>query len=576
MITRNEILAANAKETLIDFIAAAGYSQHEDLVDLLSEMHNSGEIDIPTACNSGQLDTISGNQFFNFQRVFCLTLPRIHCHAEDAITASTQVYRKAGADLAAGLAFKALREWFQQSSERTEEGLAMLDNDRDMDNLNGIVGPLLLAGAEQDSKRFAEVALDLSEHTQPQIRTAALGALGNVVPKDDDQLLNRALSRFSEVVEAEHSNQDVALAVEAALHLLHRTNGSIADTVRLLLEKACEAPSPPLRLALGRSLQNYRGTYDESMIDMTFSVLQTADKEDVNTIHSINSLLYEWDIDGDRDRVFHFLSKLLGGRDDAIELDALDNFRYRIRREKGEILGWYAVSLLLTGDKNLCTVAAQILPYNESRYGLDVDLGAFALAPPWIAFLTRKILGYCFHEKQSAAALLLSCLRAIPESNRAEIEDLIYDYFLMNYLTAIECFESAVSKDDAARESVNRLSLKLKSYLDTLSKIGKCSAFRPTERERRLQHYHQADFWRNIQKQAEENSVFYSLVHKATILYGTASIAYVYTDDSSAPRRQEIPMASHEHVAEFPRLDVIDRVGLQNAIHRFRSESPPV
>ena len=146
----------------------------------------------------------------------------------------------------------------------------------------------------------------------------------------------------------------------------------------------------------------------------------------------------------------------------------------------------------------------------------------------------------------------------MPESNRAEIENLIYEYFLMNYLTAIECFESAVSEDDAARESVNRLSLKLKPYLDTLIKIGKCSAFKPTERERRLQHYHQADFWRNIQKQAEESSVFYSLVHKATILYGTTSIAYVYTDDSSAPRRQEIPMSSHEHVAEFPRLDVID------------------
>ena len=33
-----------------------------------------------------------------FQRVFCLTLPLIHCRAADAMTASTQVCRKAGAD----------------------------------------------------------------------------------------------------------------------------------------------------------------------------------------------------------------------------------------------------------------------------------------------------------------------------------------------------------------------------------------------------------------------------------------------------------------------------------------------
>ena len=94
----------------------------------------------------------------------------------------------------------------------------MLDSDRDIDNLTGIVGSLLLAGAEQDSKRFAEVALDLSEHAQPpKFGPPRLGALGSVVPKDDDQLLNRALSRFSEVVEAEHSDQDIAIAVEAAL-----------------------------------------------------------------------------------------------------------------------------------------------------------------------------------------------------------------------------------------------------------------------------------------------------------------------------------------------------------------------
>ena len=573
MITRDKILTANAEETLIDIIAAAHYDQCEALANLLSEMHNSGEIDILTACNSGQLDTISGHPFFVFQSVFCLTLPRIHCRAKAAMTTSTKVYRKAGAEGSASLVHEALRKWFQQSSERTQEGLAAIHCD--MDNQIGTVTPLLLAGARQDEELFAEVALDFSEQTWPQIRNDALWALGRVVPTDNDRLLNRALNRFSKVVDASRSDQDIAVAVEAALHLLHRTHGSIVETVRPLLERACDAPSVLLRQTLGRSLQNYRNAYDESMIDTTFLALQTTDKEDVNTIQTINSLLFEWDIDGERDRVFCFLSKLLGGRDDAIEIDALDNFRHRIRREKGEVLGWYVVSLLLTDDEKLCAVVRHLLPYNETRDGLDIDLGAFALAPPWIAFLTRNILGYCLHEKQSAAALLLSCLRAMPESNRAEVENLIYDYFLLNYLTAIEWFESAVSEDDPARESVNRLSLKLKSYLDTLSKVGKCSAFGPTERERQLQRYRLEDFGRNIQKRAEESSVLSFLVHKATILYGTASIAYLYTDDSTAPRRQEISMASHEHVVELPRLEAIDLVGLSYAIQRFRSEPSP-
>ena len=573
MTTRNEILAANAEGTLVHLIAAEHYAQAETLAELLSEMHNSGDIDALTTCNSSQLDAISGHPFFVFQRVFCLTLPLIRCRAAAAMTASTQVCRKAGADLSAGLAYEALREWFQQSSERTEEGLAVIE--RDMDNQIGAVRPLLLAGAEQNAEMYTGVALQLSGEAQPHIRSDSLWALGRVVPKDDDRLLHQALSRFREVVDAPQSDQDTAVAVEAALHLLHRCDGKSRDAVQPLLEKACRSPTPRLRQALARSLQDYRSAYDEPMIDATLAALQTADKEDIYTTQTIDSLLYQWDIDSDRERVLRFLSNLLGRRDDAVEFDALDNFRHRIQDETGEVLGWYAVSFLLTGDDRLCAVAEQLLPYNETRHGLDIDLSPFAFDASWLAYLSRKIVGFCLFKKESAAALLLSCLRVAPENDCVEIEDLIYDHFLMNYLAAIEWFKNAISDDDPARKSVRRLSLKLKSYVDALSKLGTCRAFRPTERERQLQGYRQADFWRNVQKQAEEKSVFSFVAHKATILYGTASIAYVYTGDDADPHRQEISMASHEHVAEFPRLDAVDPVGLRYTIHRFRSEPPP-
>ena len=122
-------------------------------------------INILSVCNSDQLDTKSDVQFFDFQRVFCLTLPRIHCHAADLMTASTQLNRRAGDNLTGNLVFEALREWFQQSSIRTEEGLAVIQ--RDLDNQIGTITPLLLAGAEQDSKMFVAVAVNFSKHVQP-------------------------------------------------------------------------------------------------------------------------------------------------------------------------------------------------------------------------------------------------------------------------------------------------------------------------------------------------------------------------------------------------------------------------
>ena len=572
-ITRDDIIAANSEGTLVETIGSAGYSQREALANLLSELHNTEEIDFLASCISGQLDTISGNPFIVFQSVFCRTLPLVLCPAEAAMNAYTQVCKKAGANLSAGLAYDALREWFQQRPERAEEGLAVLN--RDMDDQTRAARPLLLAGANQDAQKYAEVALKLSTQARPHIRSDALWALGRVVPKDDEHLLHRALSRFSEVVDGPHSDQDMAVAVESALHLLHRTDGNLLDAVQSLLEKAKRSPTPLIRQALASSLLDYRSVYSEPMIDATLAALQTANREEINTVQTIDLLLCQWDIDNDRDRVLRFLSNLLGSRDDAVKSDAVGNFLNHIQNQAGEVLGWYSVSLLLTGDDSLCAVAEKLLPYKETRLGLDVDLSPFALDTPWLAYLSRKIIGYCLFKKESAAALLLSCLRATPEPDRAEIESLIYDYFLMNYLTGIECFENATFEDDPARKSVSRLSQTLKSYMDSLSRLGTCPAFKPTERERQLQGYRQADFWRNVQKRAEENSLLSLIAHKSTILYGTASIAYVYTGDGDGPHRQEIPMASHEHVAEFPRLHAIDPVSLSYTIYRFRSEPRP-
>lgn len=569
IITYDDILASNAAGTLVETIGAAGFSQHEALAKLLSESHNSGEIDLLANCISGQLDTISGPPFFVFQHVFCLTLPLIHCQAESAMTASIQVCRKAGT----GLAYEALRKWFQRSSKRTEEGLAVID--RDMDNQTGTTRPLLLAGAEQDAEMYTGVALQLSEQSRPHIRSDALWALGRVVPKDDDYLLRRALSRFTEVVAAPHSDQDTAVAIEAVLHLHHRTDGKLLDDVQSLLEKACKSPTPVIRQSLANSLQNYQSAFSEPMIDATFSALQTVNKEEISTVQTIDFLLCQLDMDNDRERILRFLVNLLGRQDDAFELHELGSFLHHIQNETGEILGWFAVSLLLTGDVRLCAVAKQILPYNETRQGLDIDLSLFALEASWLAYLSRKIIGYCLIKKESTAALLLSCLRAAPESECTEIENLIYDYFLMNYLTGIECFENAISENDPARKSVRHLSVKLKSYMDSLRKLGKCQAFKPNERERQLQGYRQADFLRNIQKQAYESSILPLVAHKVDILYGTASIAYVYAGDGDGPHRQEISMASHEHTVEIPRLDTVDPVGLQFTVYRFRLESPP-
>ena len=273
--------------------------------------------------------------------------------------------------------------------------------------------------------------------------------------------------------------------------------------------------------------------------------------------------------------MFGLLRNLLSHGEDAIALGKLDNFRHKISRESGDVLGWYVISLLLTGDHRLCVAAADLLPYNDVPSGLDIDLTPFGLDTAWVLFVARKTLGYLLFRKEAATALLLSCLRAVPDNGRAELEGLISSHLLVNYPGAIKQMETAIGPDDPAQVSVRRLSRAIEQYLKDLGQSGTCKAFRPSERARQLQGFRQADFSRRVQKQAQEQSIMSQLVHRSTLLYGTGMIFYAYTEEGSSPRRQETSMASFEHKIEIPRLELIDPVGLDFAIHRFRLESPP-
>ena len=573
MYTRQDILAANDAGTLFETIAAIPYQQLKTAARTLSELHNRGEIDFLAYCEPSSLAAVRDHRFFGLQRIFCDTLPHINCPAEAAARACKHMFVRAGIDGTAGMVYGSLSQWFRQSPARAEEGLALIHHDPE--TYRPLVRPLFLAGANHDVGKYVEEAFKLSHHAGSPVRLDALWALGHIVPTEDERLLTRTFPHLDEVLQAPVSDHDTAIVVEVAVNLLHRSDGRSAHAVESLLQKACRHRTPDTRYALANGLRIHRHHFTETMIDATFSALRYTDKHDIHTAKAIDSALYQWDLDSDRIRVFEFLANLLTQEDDPLDFEMLSDFRHQLRDQPGDVLGWYVTSLLLTGDHALCTAAERLLPYKETRDGLDIDLCPFSLTPPWLLHLARKILGYCILNKESAAALLLSCLRTVTETDRGELEELVFCHFCLNYLTAIDWFESTTSDHDPAKQSVDRLSSRLRAYVVNLERHGTCAAFRPSDREQRLQDYRRADFQRDVHRKAEQGSLLSALAHKATILYGTSSIAYVYKDADSEPHRQEVSMRSFEHFVEFPRLDVIDPVGFQYNIRLFRSEPPP-
>lgn len=572
MITREGILAAASTGVLLDTIASTPYDAADQLAEELAEIHNEGRLDVLKVFRSDEVPSPNPT-FFSLQRVFRLALPRIRCRVAEAAATCQVLFDKGGDDLAAGLVYDALRDWLQRSCRRVEEGLTLVR--RDLDNRIGITRHVLVAGAVHEPKKYAEEALDLSRQPQQHIRQDALYALGRMALEDDGSILDRITKRLNEVIESPDSDRDEAIAIGAALELLNRFSERVVRVVEPLLVKACSDPPPITRHAIAVGLQGGHNRYTEAMINASFSAIQQVDGDAPGTIDVIDSILYHWDLAGDRQRVLRFLRHLLSNGDGAIDIEALDSFRYKLTKGPGDLLGWYVVSLLLTGDHRLSRAASRLLPQTEAPAGLDIDLTEFALGSAWIPFLAQKILGYCLVKRAGSSALLLSCLRATSSENRADLETLILSYFLMNYPGEIEWFEEAVSENDPAEDSVERLSSLVARYLEGLQRTGFCAAFQPSARERQLQAHRQADLAREIWKEAQKRSVLSQLVPVSTLLYGSGSVYYVHADEDSDPQRKEMPLSSHHQTIEIPRLQVLDPVGLQYAMVGFRLEVPP-
>ncbi len=505
--------------------------------------------------------------------MFRHTLRLVHCTVADALATARCLNARIEDQRVDGVAHSAFREWLQAGEGRAEQALPIVLGDTQVDF--SVLRVVLTAGDRANSVQFTTRALELSIHPQAAMRQTALFALGRVVPLDDESLVARAISTLGQAVESSPSDGERAVAAEAILWLLQRAPGRLASRVEPIVITASESRAASMRRVLASGLFRHRDAFTTAMTDAVFSALRHTKATESETIADVDSLLYVWDIDGDRHRVCSLCESLFTHKHDALSIDDLGNLRHRLGEADGRLLGWYAFSFLSTANDRLCEAAAELLPYREARRGIDIDLSSTVPDDPaWILFLARKVLGYCLFKKECAAGLLMSCLRAVRDEDRDELETLILDCFLINYLDAIESFEEALAPQDAAASSVKRLAQKLRSYVRDLEELGTCPAFRPSERERHLQAYRLRDFWQDVEKMAEEQSILSLVGHKSILLYGTASIAHLRGSDGTT-HRQEMRLVEHQHIAEFPRLDAIDPVALRFALNQFKSERPP-
>ena len=244
MNTRERILQAEAAGILLEELSSTPDDQLDSVAEAVAGLHNRGEIDFLTSCESPTLAQDSGHSFFTFQEVFCRILPRIDCTAEAASNACKSLSESAGTETPSLSFYNALSAWIRESSARADETLDLIH--RDLNAHARLINPVLLAGATHDVAKYVEEAFAFSKHRESNIRTNAVIALGHIVPTDNRVLFDRALDRFNDLIENPGSDEDAPITVDAALRLLQRGGPPIVPAMEPLLVRACRrAPRRP-------------------------------------------------------------------------------------------------------------------------------------------------------------------------------------------------------------------------------------------------------------------------------------------------------------------------------------------
>jgi len=564
-----DLKAAAERGTLLGVLSAYRFEDVKPIITDLARLHDAGEVDAVGPFRP-PFEDLERFDFFQVQHLFCELLVQLDGPIQQLAEVCKTMVNHAGNDLAAGRPYQAFQAWCEKEPGRPRTVLEMIEADPTHDF--GVTFSALVAGGRIEPDQFTNAALRLSKREEHHLRMAGLAALGRIYPQSDT-LRDALAEALLQAAAIDQHDQSRSVAVGAA-HQQASSNTSASPKMERILLEACKQTGPLTRHALANIIDasDWLSAVGRERI---ISVTGTADRDALGTVQVLDLALIGWDLNADREGAFNLVSALLRAGEKAIEVEELDSFIHHLQGIGGGHLGWFVVKLLSSQSRELHHAADGLLHMETDPKHVLCDLTALRLTDDWIEYLARKALGYLTIKPKAAAALIASCLMAAGQSARGEVAELTFKYLLLNFPGALQTIKELTADSIETQPIVMQLEERLEDYLNGLRSVSSVADFAPNQSQRRVQAERQAEFWREVQKQARDKSVLLKHVHTANLLYGSGSINYIHEEAGAPPRRRAVPLGSHEHVMEFPRLEAIDPIGWHFAIMRFRSEEPP-
>jgi len=533
--------------------------QQKELHAQIAALHNAGDIDLLALTATTEFQNLDRRYFFAIQQAYGNAMPLLAASASAMLEIVRRMETQAGS--IAPSPRIALRKWIGAAPERAKEMVRLAQPDPGFDR--EILMEALIAQGDANS------ALSFLVDADPR-RQAALAALGSINPKN----LKAADATFGRLLEyaTGDNNEDVRFtAISSVFELLRYHKGRSSKWIPSLVMAVNTDPNDIARSALMNGLWRQADLLRTKDVGVLLAVATDGDLTSPRLLNALAGTLYRLIGGVHHKTAIDCLTTLIASTGKALPFDKLEMLEHCLTELDPALLFALAIRWFATGDYLLCQTVSGLIGAAHDQRPFDASLAGFALTDSQTIAVCHKAIGFMPLAPIVAASFVVAALRAGDKTAEPELVQLLFQSLLINFQETVATYLKKVGKKDIAYKPV-RAALKLyRSYEKNSVIATPLKELQPSSYQRGVVRQNHFMASREISKSADRESIFASMVHKSTLLYGRKAMMYSRGADAPPTSMEMRPFSTY---IEMPRLQTIDPVGLDWLLNIFRISRP--
>lgn len=522
-----------------------------ELIQTLAQLHNQGEINIPSEFALLNHENPSSN-FFIIRNIFRNLLPLLNAPIEEIKDCVKQMTIAAGDDMASHDLITPFIEFCSADVDTVdlllEQEVEVIDDDFDH------ISTALISGYKLDKKTYFDKAIHLLNHTNSTVVQRVLFAFSRFDFTNEPELAAVATKEIITHTKNVQNEQILPITISTLITLLSNFKELETDVIEFI-ESNINNDTPEFLFKIAQQLNYRHDSLSEKAQQLLFSFFKNLDAKNIGIIEQIDWYIYKKISNNDAITAAKLFEYLLDNNE-LLQVDILSHSLQKIQeQEYGEMLSFIFTKWLLKREMIYCISAIKLVK-TTTTHQIKIGFDKEQVKTEDLVYLANKSIGWLSFQPSAALSLIVSILPMCSESEIQLIGNKTFELIALNYPSQTKSFLQEYS-DSSDKNIVNfseSLIQQLDSFLEEFNLLYKIKELRPSTRQRNeYANYQQKLFNEAMAKPIENSLMDMFFPNKKITLYGNKFI-HKHKNSNGEMIRQVVPFSKMSHSIDFPSL----------------------